>query len=211
MEDIILIGYGGHAKSVADSIERIGLYNIIGYTDSADNYAAYKYLGTDDVLPKYLEQGCNKLAICIGYLGKGNIREILFKKFKEQGFIFPAIIDPAAIVSKSAVIGEGTFVGKGAVINADAKIGKMCIINTGAVIEHECIVEDFTHVAVGAVLCGQVKVGRAAFIGANATVIQCLEVGEGNIVPAGHVVRIKAVNNANSEESLHVGKRFKNG
>lgn len=189
MEDIILVGYGGHAKSIADSIERTGSYNIIGYTDNADNHAVYKYLGTDDVLPKYLEQGCNKLVICIGYLGKGNVREMLFKKLKEWGFTFPVIIDPSAIVSRSAVIEEGTFVGKGAIINADVKVGKMCIINTGAIIEHECVVENFAHVAVGAVLCGQVKVRRAAFVGANATIIQCLEVNERNIVPAGQVIR----------------------
>lgn len=194
MEDIILIGYGGHAKSIADSIERAGVYNIIGYTNNADNHAEYKYLGTDDVLLKYLELGCNKLVICIGYLGKGNVREILFTKLKEQGFTFPVIIDPSAIVSQSAVIGEGTFVGKGAVINADAKIGKMCIINTGAIIEHECVIEDFVHVAVGAVLCGQVKIKKAAFVGANATIIQCLEVNERNIVPAGQVIRRMRMN-----------------
>jgi len=33
MENIILAGYGGHARSVADCIERQGKFNIIGYTD----------------------------------------------------------------------------------------------------------------------------------------------------------------------------------
>ena len=189
MENIILVGYGGHAKSVADCIERMGQYKIVGYTDQEDNHAVFPYLGKDDVLAEYLEKGCNKVAICIGYLGKGRIREVLYEKLKAMGFEFPVIIDPTAIISKSANIGEGTFVGKGAIINAEATIGKMCIINTRALVEHESEVRDFTHVAVDAVLCGQVKVGKAALIGANATVIQCRTVGERQIVPAGAVIR----------------------
>lgn len=33
MENILLVGYGGHAKSIADCIERQGIYKIAGYTD----------------------------------------------------------------------------------------------------------------------------------------------------------------------------------
>ena len=33
MEDIILVGYGGHAKSVADCIERKNEYRIINVKD----------------------------------------------------------------------------------------------------------------------------------------------------------------------------------
>ena len=65
----------------------------------------------------------------------------------------------------------------------------MSIINSGAVVEHESYVGEFAHVAVGAVLCGNVIVKRAAFVGANATVIQGKKVDEREIVPAGMVVR----------------------
>lgn len=61
----------------------------------------------------------------------------------------------------------------------------MVIINTKALIEHECIVEDFAHVAVTAVLCGQVKVCKAAFIGANSTIIQCHKIEPNKIISAG--------------------------
>lgn len=189
MDDIILIGYGGHGKSVADCIERTGLYRIIGYTDFQEHQSQYTYLGTDDVLEQYLEEGIDKVFICIGYLGKSNLRERIYWILKEKGFTFPVIIDPSAIVSQSAVIEEGSFVGKGAVINAEARIGRMSIINTGAIIEHECIVGEFSHIAVSAVLCGQVKTGKAAFVGANATIIQCMEIGARTIIPAGMTIR----------------------
>ena len=189
MEDIILVGFGGHAKSVADCIERCGKYKIVGYTDSEERKSKYAYLGSDEVLSEYFKKGFCNVVICIGYLGKGTLREKLYSSLKEQGFSFPTIIDPSAIISESASIGEGTFVGKNAVINCDVEVGKMCIINTAAIIEHESCVGDFSHISVGTVLCGQVKVGKAAFVGANATVIQCQTVDERKIVPAGFTVR----------------------
>lgn len=189
MEDIVLVGFGGHAKSVADCIEREGKYNIAGYTDVKASSDKYQYLGTDNVLEAVFADGIKNAAVGIGYMGKGSIRQQLYMKLKAIGFNLPTIIDPSAVLSTSAVIGEGSFIGKGAVVNAEAKIGKLVIINTKALVEHECVVEDFSHVAVGAVLCGQVKVGEAAFIGANATVIQCRKIENVAIIPAGATIR----------------------
>lgn len=189
MQDIILVGYGGHAKSIADCIERKNEYRIIGYTDLKENESKYPYLGDDTVLKKYYKKGVKNAFVGIGYLGKEDLRERIYKNIKEIGFDLPSIIDPSAIVSESAVIGEGVFVGKKAVVNADALIGKMAIINTGAIVEHECMIGDFAHVAVGAVLCGQVTVGRASLIGANATILQCREIDDSSIIPAGSVYR----------------------
>lgn len=189
MEDIVLIGFGGHGKSVADCIERQGKYRIIGYTDlKLHSSCRYDYLGTDEVSDELYQRGVRNAAICIGYLGRGSIRENLFDRLKSIGYTFPTIIDPSAIVSESAELGEGTFVGKLAVINAEAKVGKMAIINTKGLIEHECVVGDFTHIAVGAVLCGGVLVGKSSFIGANSTIIQSCRLGENVVIGAGTVV-----------------------
>ncbi|ORU01010.1 4-amino-6-deoxy-N-Acetyl-D-hexosaminyl-(Lipid carrier) acetyltrasferase [Anaerovibrio sp. JC8] len=189
MEDLVLVGFGGHGKSVADTIEREGKYHIVGYTDVSKVISKYEYLGTDDNLRQIFDSGIRNAAIGIGYLGKGIIRQKIYSRLKEIGFKLPVMIDPSAVVSSSATIGEGTFIGKGTIINAEAKIGKMTIINTKALVEHECMVGDFTHVAVGAVLCGQVDVGEYAFIGANATVIQCRKVEPYKIIPAGVTIR----------------------
>lgn len=191
MEDIVLVGFGGHAKSVADCIKRQNKYNIIGYTDKQNNHSKYKYLGNDDVLEDLYRSGVKNAVICIGFLGKGDIRERLYNQLKGIGFTLPLIIDPSAIVSDDAIISEGTFVGKNVVINTEANIGCCCIINTGAIIEHESKVGDFTHVAVSSILCGQVEVGQACLIGANATVIQCMSITDNSIIPAGDVVRKK--------------------
>lgn len=189
MDDIVLVGFGGHAKSVADCIEREGKYHIVGYTDSEERKSKYKYLGADDILQNLFEAGVKNAVVGIGFIGKGGLRERIYNNLKRVGFNLPVIIDPSAVISDSVNIDEGSFIGKCAVVNAGVEIGKMVIINTKALVEHGCQIGDFSHVSVAAVLCGQVKVGKSAFIGANSTVIQCREIKENQIVPAGETIR----------------------
>lgn len=192
MEDIILLGLGGHAHSVVDSIEQAGKYNIIGFLDTEDmqgkHFRDYKVLGTDDALQEYFCNGIWNAFITVGFMGHGNIRNQLYKQLKVIGYKVPNIIDNTAVVSKNAELEEGIFVGKNVVINANAKIEKMCIINTGAIVEHDCTVEKFSHVAVGSVLCGGVSVGEQTLIGANATVIQERKIGNCCIIGAGMII-----------------------
>lgn len=190
MDDIILVGYGGHAKSIADSIEQSGKYRIIGYTEkNACNVEnRYPYLGSDDVLQEYFLKGVRYAFVCIGYMGNGTIRDRLYQQLKTTGYELPVIIDPSAVVAENAHIKEGTYIGKGAVVNSESTIGEMCIINTKAVIEHECKVAAFSHIAVAGVLCGNVTVGAHSLIGANATIIQGVEIGSDCVIGAGSIV-----------------------
>lgn len=190
MENIVLVGFGGHARSVADSIERMGIYNIVGYTDFKASYHdnGYTYLGTDDKLQEIYDAGTHKAVVTLGQIGKDEPRHKLYAMLKKIGFELPVIIDPSAIVSDNAVIGEGTFVGKLAVINSNANIGKMCIINTGALCEHDNVIGDFCHLAVRALCSGTVSIGENSFIGANATIVHEVKLGAEVVIGAGSLV-----------------------
>lgn len=193
MESIVLLGIGGHARSIVDSIEANNEYSIWGFLDVAERigeqYRGYKVIGTDDLLEDCFQKGIKNAFVSIGYLGKGNIRNTLYKRLKAVGFFIPNIIDKTAVIAKDAILGEGNFVGKAAIINSASQIGNMCIINSGAIVEHDCSVRDFSHVSVGSVLCGNVHVGLSSFIGANATVIQGKNIGDNCIVGAGTTIR----------------------
>lgn len=188
MEEIVLIGGGGHALSAADAIINGNQYKIAGYTDVCDTHIPLRYLGTDTMLEGLLEKGILNAAVTVGYLGESRIREKLYDRAKQAGFRLPAIIDPSAVVSGTAEVGEGVFVGKRAVVNGGARIGRMCIINTGAIIEHNNRIGEYSHIAVGAVLCGDVQAGAYTFIGANATIIQEVRIGMNAVIGAGSVV-----------------------
>lgn len=192
MERILILGMGGHAKSIVDSIERENKYEIAGYVINASEDSAcvekYPVLGCDDNLQELFLSGIHNAVVGVGFLGDGDLRNQLYRKLKDIGYELPAICDPSAIIASGVSIGEGTFIGKGAILNADTNIGKMCIVNTGAIIEHDCAIGDFSHVSVGAVLCGGVNVGMNTFVGANATVVQERSIGDRTIIGAGAVV-----------------------
>lgn len=192
MEDIILFGMGGHAHSVVDSIEQAGKYRIIGFLDREEmqgkTYRDYPVLGMDEDMARYYKDGVRNAFVTVGFMGRGDIRERLYRQLKDVGYSLPSIIDDTAVVSESAELADGVFVGKNAVVNANVQIGKMCIINTGAIIEHDCKVGDFSHISVGSVLCGEVIVGENTLVGANATVIQERKIGNNCIVGAGTVI-----------------------
>ncbi len=194
MEKIIILGCGGHGKSLAEAIERQKQFEIAGFITNEkqgkDVSVAYPVLGRDEDLYRIFREGIHNAAVGIGYLGKGNVREKLYTQLKEIGFHLPVICDPSAVISCHSKIGEGTFIGKGAIINVAAEVGRMCIINTGAIVEHDCKISDFAHVAVGTVLCGNVQVGKSSLIGANATVLQGRKVGNGCILGAGITLKM---------------------
>lgn len=193
MEKIIILGRGGHARSVADVIEREGKYQIAGYVVNDEIMQQesddYPIIGRDKDLKALYTNGIHYAAVGIGYLGRGNLRRKLYEELKGIGYLFPIICDPSASISTRVRIGEGTFVGKGVIINAGAEVERMCILNSGAIIEHDCYIKEFSHVAVGTVLCGGVHLGKDVFVGANATVIQNINVGNSCIIGAGEVLK----------------------
>ncbi len=192
MEDILLIGFGGHCKSIIDSIENGGIYNIYGIIDIKEKigqaYKNYKVIGSDEDLESFYNKGIKNIFICIGYLGNSNVRNILYKKVKNIGFNVVNVIDKTAILPNNIKLKEGIFIGKNAIINADCKIDNMAIINTGAIIEHESYVGAFSHISIGAILCGNVTVCDNVFVGANATVIQGVTIGKNSIIGANSTV-----------------------
>lgn len=197
MKKIVLVGGGGHCKSIIDTLLESNDFIIEGIVDpniQGEDVFGIKVIGNDDILINLYESGCKYAFISVGSIGECNLREKLSNKLKSIGFILPSIVDCTAIVSKNAVIEGGVFVGKGAIINANTLIKENSIINTRSIVEHDCIIEKFVHVAPGAVISGGVKIGYGSHIGANATVIQNINIGEKVMIGAGSVI-IRDVNN----------------
>lgn len=191
-KDIILIGGGGHALSIIDSMKRNKDHHIIGILDTKEKKNMYvsgvRIIGEDKDLEYYFYMGIRHAVISIGSIKDISPRRRIYETCKKIGYTLPNIIDKSAVVSKNIRMGEGNFIGKGAIINAKVQIGNGCIINTGAILEHGSQVEDFVHIAPGSVLCGNVCVKENTHIGANSTVLQNITIGADTIVGAGSVV-----------------------
>lgn len=199
MEKIILIGAGGHAKSVIDSIEQAGTYEIVGFSekfkDEGIQYRGYKVICSDDELEEIYKSGVQNAFITIGYMGNSDLREKIYYKLKNIGFNIPSVVDQSAILATDVQIGKGCFIAKGTIINSQSCISDLAIINTGTVIEHECYVGFNTHIAGNSTMCGNVNVGDNVFVGAGSTVIQGVTIGESTIVGAASTVLHNIGNN----------------
>ncbi len=192
MKKLVLVGGGGHCKSVLDVLLQTNEYSEIVITDPYleinTEVLGCSVVGDDTVLEKLRRDGFEYAFITVGSITDATIRKGLAKQAKMMGFEFPVVIDPSATISQHSRIGPGTFIGKNVVVNVDVTIGEHCIINTSSIIEHECVVGDFTHVSVGSILCGKVKVANNCFIGAGSTVIQCVNIGNNVTIGANSTV-----------------------
>ena len=188
---LILIGGGGHCKSVIEVAESAG-YEIKGILDMPDEVGkevlpGHKVLGTDDEIPQYVEE-CDFI-ITVGFIKNPVLRIKLYNKVKAAGGRLATIIASTAHVSKYAELGEGTVIMHHAFVNAGAKIGDNCIINTFVNIEHDAEVGNQCHISTGTMVNGECKIGENCFIGSQSVCANCIEIGSDIIVGAGSVVR----------------------
>lgn len=186
---LLLLGGGGHCRSVIDSLISLKIYEKIGIVDSVNStFLGVTTVGTDDDLETLFDSGWTEVFITVGSIGNTAVRKKLYKLIKKIGFTIPTIIDPTAAVAQGIVLKEGVYIGKKAVVNSGAEIGECSIINTGSIIEHDCSIGAFSHISPGAVLCGEVKVGSDSHIGAGSVVRQKIVVGDSVLVGAGSVL-----------------------
>ena len=192
MNEIILIGAGGHARSCIDVIELTGLYKIAGLVEKNDANSneslGYPVLGTDDDLSN-LRKEYKFALVSVGQIKSAEIRIKLFQLLREMDYALPAIVSPRAYISKYAQIGDGTIIMHDAIVNANTKIGKNCIINNKALIEHDAIIGDHCHIATGAIVNGEVTVGNESFFGSGAVTRQSVSIGNNCVIGAGVVVK----------------------
>lgn len=171
-ERIILVGGGGHCRSVIDVIEQQGKYKIDGIVDLKENIGekilGYPVIACDNQL-RELFSSCKNAVITVGHIKTNSLRLKLYGSLKEIGYKLPVITSPLAYVSRHAQIGEGTLIMHHALVNANANIGKNCIINSKALIEHDAQVGDHCHISTASVINGGVVVENNTFVGSNST------------------------------------------
>lgn len=185
MNELIIIGAGGYAKSVLDSIDNES-YEFVGFIDERperNEHLGYPVLAhnLDDIKDK--NDYCYFIAI-----GDNIKRKKWFDRLKENNLQIINVIDKSSIVSNMAKIGEGCFVGKMAIINSCATIGDNVVINTRSLVEHGCTVGNHANISTNTTINGDVVVGEGTVLYSGVTVIGQRLVGSWSVVGAGAVV-----------------------
>ena len=185
---IILIGCGGHSKSIIDLIESSNEYKIMGILgldhELGKNVCGHEVIGTDRNLSS-IRNHCSLAFIALGQIGNSSNRKRIKMMLDNFKFSYPKIKSSKSYISNYSNFGEGTSIGHGVVINAGVEIGDHCIINSNALIEHDAKIGNFSHVSTGALINGNVEIGENSFVGSGVIIRESIKIPKNSIISAG--------------------------
>ena len=179
--ELLIMGFGGHARSVADIALACGYSKLLFMDVSAregEHFLDYPVL----------VQAPSKHWHCVLASGHNHHREMQMQEAQENGWSIETLLSPHATRGIGSQIGMGSLVAHHAHVGPMVVVGNACIINTGAIVEHECRIGDFSHVSINATVAGRVSLGRNVFIGAGAIVRNGLSICDQVTVGAGATV-----------------------
>lgn len=191
MQDIVVIGAGGHAKVVARSLRECGGWHVVGFVDdqnparAGERFGGATVLGGRAALAALREQG---VAVAVVAFGDNRARLAFDAWLACGGWQRPAIVDPSARVGDDVVLGPGCYVAAGAIVEPGVALGRQVIVNSAAVLCHDGIVDDGVHLCPRSCFGGHVRIGPRSWIGIGATVRDRVRIGADVVVGAGALV-----------------------
>lgn len=182
MQNLLIIGAGGHGKSVAEAVLLANHFKIVGFLD--DNQALNTKIWDFEVLGPTDQLHCYQSSVdyVIVALGNNALRQRLTTNALNCGFKLATVIHPTAIVSPTALISAGSTIMAGAIIGTEAQLGYGAIVNCGAAVDHHAKVCDYSHLGVNACMAGGTILGTLAWMQAGSAI------GYGVNVPAATVL-----------------------
>ena len=191
MKSLLLIGCGGHARSLIDLIESAAVWQIHGLVglpyQVGSSVLGYPVIGSDSDLPALFEE-CSTAVLAIGQISDPGPRERLAAQLELLGFQFPVLISPHAAVSRHAHLGPGTTLAHGVIVNAGAVVGDHCILNSSSLIEHDVQIGNHCHISTGVLVNGGASIGSGSFIGSGVMIREGLNLPPLTVVSAGRRV-----------------------
>ncbi|MEY4591821.1 MAG: hypothetical protein RIR18_716 [Pseudomonadota bacterium] len=191
MTALLLVGGGGHCRSVIDVIESCSTFLVRGVVQPTEEGSTlvlgYPILGDDAALTELLDKGRDAL-VTVGQIRNAVTRRRLYEQLSALKARLPVLVSPRAYVSRHAELGAGSVVLHGAIVNAAVQVGANAIINTLALLEHDVVVGQHCHVATGARVNGGARIGDGCFIGSGAIIHQGVCIGDHCVIAAGAVV-----------------------
>lgn len=181
---LLIFGFGGHARSVADVAFACGVRELCFVDDNARDGECF--MGFPVV--KQRDGGLPEGWQAFSATGDNERRQQQCKYIQARGWPLATLIAPSATIGIGSLVAVGCLIAQQAHIGPMASVGVGCIVNTGAVVEHECIIGDYSHISVNATVAGRSTTGRLVMVGAGATVIDGVELAGNVTIGAGSVV-----------------------
>lgn len=182
---LLVVGAGGHGRSVAEAAEMSCHFNVVGFLDDSlpvgGTTLGVPVLGPLASLSKHRAAADQVIAA----IGNNAVRENLMHQLGAAGWGFATVVHPRATVAPSALLGAGSAVMAGAIVGTEARLGVGSIVNCGAVVDHHAIVEDYGHLGVNASMAGGTLLGRGAWMQAGAALGYGVKLAAGEVLLPG--------------------------
>jgi sugar O-acyltransferase (sialic acid O-acetyltransferase NeuD family) len=190
---LVIYGAGGHGRSLAALIQKMGGYRLMGFIDdgrtAGEEVLGLPILGGREKLAELAAEGIRLAVNGVGGIGNLKSRLDVYNLLAQSGFHCPTVLHPTAFIEDSAVLGEGCQVMPLAYIGTQVEAGFGCIINTGAIVSHDCQLADYVNLSPGATLAGGVVVGEGTLVGMRATVNLNVRIGRRALIGNGATVK----------------------
>jgi UDP-N-acetylbacillosamine N-acetyltransferase len=180
---LVILGFGGHARSVADVALAGGIESLLFVDPNAKPGETLAGFPVSSRLDGPIPEGW----LVFPAAGDNALRAGQIAAVADDTLLH-TLVSPRAYVGLSTRIGRGTLVAHHAHLGPMSIVGTGCIINTAAIVEHESVVGDYCHISVNATIAGRCRIGNRGFVGAGATVIDGIDIGDDITIGAGSVV-----------------------
>jgi hypothetical protein len=175
----LILGAGGHGRSVADAIAASGDL-VMGFLD--DGLPVASLVNGISVLGALAHARELQQLFAATYQGPpdhlvvaiGNpvLRQTWQQLLEHASAPLGVVLHPRASVSASAQVAPGCVVLAGAVVNANACLHSGVLVNSGAVVDHDCICDAYSQLGVNAAMAGGSRLGPLACL-APGEVLAC--------------------------------------
>ena len=189
---LLVVGAGGHGRSVAEAVLMSGDFEMVGFLDDGAFARGGDVLGLPVLGPANAFADYAALALhAVVAIGNNALRQKMCAQLQAAGFALARVVHPRAIVSPRAQLGEGVAVMAGAIVGTEAVLGQGVIVNCGAVVDHHAQVHDFGHLGVNACMAGGSVMGALAWMQAGAALGYGVTLPSGVTLAPGEAVDIK--------------------
>lgn len=186
MHNLIILGAGGHGRTLSEMAGLLGYTDIVFLDDISSPYndTNKRIVGKISELQLHINKASH---VAIG-IGNNKVREQLYQQLISSGIHPVKLIHPFTFISPSATIADGSVILAGAVVGANAKLGACTIVNSHSTVDHDCILGDFAHLGIGVHLAGGAIIGKSVFLQAGTVGGYNTKVDDYSVFPAGTIL-----------------------
>ncbi|MGH7740097.1 MAG: acetyltransferase [bacterium] len=193
---LVILGYGGHGRSLADVALASGFTTLVFLDDQAKPDETFFDFPVQREWVGPLPKGWT----CVPGSGDNDKRKEQMDWIRDKGWPLGQVVSPTATLGIGSVLGPGCFIAHHAHVGPRSQVGEACVVNTSAVVDHDCVIGDYVHVSGHAGVAGYCGIGNFSLIGANAGVIDRVTIPARTVIGAGAMV-LKSI----EEPGVYIG------